>query len=55
MDQVYRFTGGYPLLLVLVRHLAKEAGGWEAAGALEASADRDFVASKLLERILREE
>ena len=55
LDQVYRFTGGYPLLLVLVRHLAKEAGGWAAVGTLEASADRDYVASKLLERILREE
>lgn len=55
LEQVYRFTGGYPLLLVLVRHLAREAGGWEAVGGLEASADRDFVASKLLERILREE
>jgi RecA/RadA recombinase len=55
LDQVYRFTGGYPLLLVLVRHLAKEAGGWAAIGTLEGSADRDFVASKLLERILREE
>ncbi len=55
LNQVYRFTGGYPLLLVLVRHLAWEAGGWEAVGALEASADRDHVASKLLERILREE
>lgn len=55
LDQVYRFTGGYPLLLVLVRHLAREAGGWDAVGALEASADRDYVAGKLLERILREE
>lgn len=55
LDKVYRFTGGYPLLLVLVRHLAKEAGGWERIGALEASADRDRVATQLLERILREE
>lgn len=55
LDQVYQFTGGYPLLLVLVRHLAREAGGWENIGALERSADRDFVATQLLERILREE
>lgn len=55
LDQVYRFTGGYPLLLVLVRHLAKEAGGWEHVGALEGSGDRDYVASELLRRILREE
>ena len=53
LDQVYRFTGGYPLLLVLLRHLAKEAGGWEQVGALESSADRDRIASELLERILR--
>ena len=55
LDQVYRFTGGYPLLLVLVRHLAKEAGGWATVGALEGSADRDYVAGELLRRILREE
>jgi len=55
LDRVYQFTGGYPLLLVLVRHLAKEAGGWEQIGDLERSADRDFVATRLLERILREE
>jgi hypothetical protein len=55
LDQVYQFTGGYPLLLVLVRHLAREAGGWEKIDALERSADRDFVATQLLERILRKE
>lgn len=55
LDQVYHFTGGYPLLLVLVVHLAREAGGWNKIGALESDADRDHVASKLLGRILREE
>jgi hypothetical protein len=55
LEQVYRFTGGYPLLLVLVVHLAREVGGWQAVGALESAADRDQVAGKLLERILREE
>lgn len=55
LDKVYRFTGGYPLLLVLVRHLAREAGGWQNIGALESSADRDRVATQLLERILRQE
>jgi len=55
LDQVYRYTGGYPLLLVLVRHLAREAGGWEKIGALEGSADRDQIATQLLNRILREE
>lgn len=54
-DQVYRFTGGYPLLLVLVVHLQREAGGWDKIGALEHEADRERVATKLLERILREE
>jgi len=55
LDQVYRFTGGYPLLLVLVVHLQREAGGWDKIGALEYEADRERVATKLLERILREE
>jgi hypothetical protein len=53
--QVYHFTGGYPLLLVLVVYLAREVGGWEKLGALESEADRDRIATKLLERILREE
>lgn len=55
LDQVYRFTGGYPLLLVLVVHLSREAGSWDRIGALEYEADRERVATKLLERILREE
>jgi hypothetical protein len=55
LDQVYRFTGGYPLLLVLVVHLRREAGGWDKIGALEYESDRERVATKLLERILREE
>lgn len=55
LDEVYRFTGGYPLLLILVWHLAREVGGWDKIGALESEADRDRIASKLLDRILREE
>ncbi|MCP4545488.1 MAG: winged helix-turn-helix transcriptional regulator [bacterium] len=55
LDQVYRFTGGYPLLLVLAVHLQREAGGWPKIGAMEYEADRERVATKLLERILREE
>ena len=55
LDTVYRFTGGYPLLLVLVWHLSREAGGWNKIGELEAGAERDRIATKLLERILREE
>ncbi len=54
-EQIYQFTGGYPLLLVLVRHLANEAGGWDKIGALEGSAERDAIATHLLQRILREE
>lgn len=55
LDKIYRFTGGYPLLLVLVWHLSREAGGWNKIGELGAEADRDRIATKLLERILREE
>ncbi len=55
LDKIYRFTGGYPLLLVLVWHLSREAGGWGKIGELETGADRDRIATKLLERILREE
>lgn len=55
LEHIYAFTGGYPLLLVLVQLLARQAGGWEAIGTLERSGDRDFIATQLLERILREE
>lgn len=55
LDKIYQFTGGYPLLLVLVWHLSREAGGWDKIGELDAEADRDRIATKLLERILREE
>ena len=54
-DKVYEFTGGYPLLLVLTVHLARETGGWQAIDHLEHDGDRDRVATRLLERILREE
>ncbi|MCB0019333.1 MAG: hypothetical protein KDE09_16195 [Anaerolineales bacterium] len=54
-DKVYQFTGGYPLLLVLTVHLAREAGGWQAIDHFEHDGDRDRVATLLLERILREE
>ncbi|ADP79498.1 ATP-binding protein [Pseudofrankia inefficax] len=55
LDEVYRFTGGYPLLLVLVRLLARESGSWSAIGEMRASGNRDRVASRLLDRILREQ
>lgn len=55
LNQVYQFTGGYPLLLVLVVHLARRAGGWENLEHMEHDGDKDHVATKLLERILREE
>jgi hypothetical protein len=34
LDEIVRFTGGYPLLLVLVVHLAQEAGGWASPAAI---------------------
>jgi hypothetical protein len=55
LDQVYRFTGGYPLSLVLIVHRQREAGGWDKIGALEYEADRERIASALLNSILREE
>jgi hypothetical protein len=54
-QKIIRFTGGYPLLLALVRLLAREAGGWAAIGELDHSADRDLIATRLLERILQKE
>src|SRR5260370_18333070 len=41
LEEVYKFTGGYPLLLVLVKLLAQEVGGWENIDILEGSRDRD--------------
>jgi hypothetical protein len=55
LEQVYRFTGGYPMLLVLVRYLAHEVGGWDKIGELDNLANRDQIATQLLQRILREE
>lgn len=55
LDQIYRFTGGYPLLLVLARYLAQQAGGWDKIDGLQNLSTRDQIASQLLQRILREE
>jgi hypothetical protein len=55
LDRIYCFTGGYPLLLMLVRQLAEETGGWVTVGEMEHNGNRDLIASRLLERILREE
>ncbi len=55
LQGVYTVTGGYPLLLVLARALATESGGWKPIGELEHDRDRDTIARRLLERILREE
>lgn len=55
LERVYSFTGGYPLCLVLVVQLAREMGGWEQVRDLEDLANRDRMASQLLERILRQE
>lgn len=54
LDRILAFTGGYPLLLVLVRQLAEYAGGWANVGDLSQERDRDEVATGLLDRILRE-
>ena len=40
---------------MLVKLLAQEVGGWENVDILEGGRDRDFIATQLLERILREE
>lgn len=55
LDDIYRVTGGYPLLLVLARQLALEAGGWAAIGGLEQLGDRDRMAEGLLDRLLQED
>ena len=52
---IVRATGGWPLLLVLVRQLSIDAGGWERIGRLDLARDRDELASQLLDRIMREE
>jgi hypothetical protein len=54
LDRVYRFTGGYPLCLVLAVELAREIG-WNGVRDFEAAAPKDRVASQLLDRILRQE
>ena len=54
-EKVYGVTGGYPLLLVLARQLAIQTGGWHKIGEIDSDANRDFMASELLQRILREE
>ena len=55
IDRVLAATGGYPLLLMLVCHLAARAKrGWATVGDL-APRDRDEVATQLLGQILRHE
>lgn len=48
-------TGGWPLLLILVRQLAIDAGGWEHVGRLDLARDRDELATQLLDQIMRED
>jgi len=55
LREIYRCTGGYPWLLVSVRDLAREAGGWDKLGALDTDGNRYRIALDLWECILREE
>ncbi len=48
-------TGGWPLLLILVRQLAIDAGGWQHVGRLDLARDRDELAGQLLDQIMRED
>lgn len=48
LDQVYKFTGGYPLCLVLAVQLRNELGGWEEVRGFENLPDRECVATQLL-------
>jgi len=54
LKRVYSFTGGYPLCLMLARTLAQEIG-WDAIRDFQDTANKDRVASQLLERILAQE
>jgi len=54
LDRIYEFTGGYPLCLVLAVDLARDLG-WDGVRGFEDPANRDRVASQLLDRILRQE
>jgi hypothetical protein len=54
VQRVLEVTGGYPLLLMLARQLARSSRGWDSVTGLELR-DRDEIAGQLLERILREE
>lgn len=55
LEQLCRYTNGYPLLLVLVCALARDLGGWDQLGSLENEGDQYQIATDLLDRILREE
>ena len=55
LNNIYEITGGYPLLLVLVRQLALQSGGWENIKNFDNDSSKDYLAYELLQRILREE
>ncbi|MEO2104862.1 MAG: AAA family ATPase [Actinomycetota bacterium] len=50
-NEVLAVVGGFPLLLVLLRTLARGPGGWDAVGPLQPR-DNNQLARLLLERIL---
>ncbi len=53
--RIYAATRGYPLLLVLMRQLAHDLGGWEKLDDVDPEVSQDHLAAHLLERILREQ
>ncbi len=54
LNRVFGFTGGYPLCLMLAGELAGELG-WEGVRDFKDPANRDRIASQLLDRILAQE
>ncbi|MGH8547740.1 MAG: hypothetical protein ACRERU_03905 [Methylococcales bacterium] len=55
LRNVYEFTTGFPLALVLVVDLVKEMGGWKNIDTVLSSAEKDHIARDLLDTILRQE
>lgn len=54
LQEVYQFTGGFPLILFDTVSVVLERGGWRQIGTF-GEADRERVASMLLDRMVRED